>query len=168
MKNNTLNETTLIEVGMAQMKIAFSPNILVTRGLGSCLGIVIYEPHKKMGGLAHVMLPYLEEAKIKGNPTKFVDAAISLMVDELQKKGCLVNNLVAKLFGGAHMFRSVPLESPFGVGTKNIKAAKEKLAYYKIRIAAEDTGSNYGRTIFFDLNTGKVKVKTAFYAEKEI
>lgn len=162
------NNNTLTEVGMAQMKTTSSPDILVTRGLGSCLGIVIYDPYKKTGSLAHTMLPHIEETKIKSNPAKFVDSVISLMVNDLLKKGCLANNLVAKLFGGAHMFSSIPLEGPFGVGTKNIKAAKEKLAYYKIKIIAEDTGSNYGRTIFFDLTTGKVKVKTAFYGEREI
>lgn len=162
------NNAVLIEVGMAQMKISSSPDILVTRGLGSCLGIVIYDPYKKMGALVHTMLPHLEETKIKTNPAKFVDSGISLMVEALQKKGCQINTLVAKLFGGAHMFSSIPLEGPFSVGTQNIKAAKVKLDSYKIKVAAEETMGNYGRTIFLDLKTGKVKVKTAFYGEKEV
>lgn len=162
------NNTNLIEVGMAQMKIASSPSVLVTRGLGSCLGIAIYDPQRKIGGLVHTMLPHIEETRIKSNPAKFVDAAISLMVEKLQKEGSSISNLVAKLFGGAHMFSSIPLEGPFGVGSKNVKAAKEKLVHYKIKLIGEDTGSNYGRSIFFDLDTGKVKIRTAFYGEKEI
>lgn len=162
------DNAVLIEVGMAQMKIASSPVVLVTRGLGSCLGIVIYDSNKKAGGLAHTMLPHIGETKIKSNPVKFVDSAISLIIDQLREKGSKPADLVAKLFGGAHMFTSIPLQGPFTVGTQNIKAAKEKLDYYQIKVAAEDTGSNYGRTISFDLNTGKVKVKTAFYGEKEV
>ncbi len=161
-------DKNLIEVGMAEMKVASSPSVLVTRGLGSCLGIVIYDSTKKIGALAHAMLPSIENAKIKSNPAKFVDSVISLMVDELISKGSEIKNLVAKLFGGAHMFSSIPKNSPFSIGAKNIEVAKEKLARYGIRVVGEDTAGNYGRTIFFDLETGKVTVKTIFYGEKEV
>ncbi len=168
MENNGINNNSTIEIGMAQMKVSSAPCVLITRGLGSCLGIVMYDPKKKIGALAHTMLPLFEEAKIKSNPAKFADAAISLMVERLEKEGCQICNLIAKLFGGAHMFSSIPLEGPFSVGSRNIKSAKEKLDSCKIKLAAEDTGGNYGRTIFFDLRTGKVTVKTAFSGEKEI
>ncbi len=158
----------LIEVGMAEVKVGTSSDVLVTRGLGSCIGIAIYDPRKKIGALVHAMLPSIAEGKTKSNPAKYVDSAVNIMIEELKKKGCQPRELVAKLFGGAHMFSSIPLDSPFNIGSKNIDKAKEVLASHGIKIVEEDTGGNYGRTIFFDLDTGKVKVKTMFQGEREI
>ena len=158
----------IIEVGMADMKISTPPHTLVTRGLGSCVGITLYDPHKKRGGLAHAMLPCFAMAKIKTNPFKFVDSVIPLMFEELKKQGCKMEKLEVKLFGGAHMFSSIPMDSSFNIGAKNIKTAYELLDKYNISVIAEDTGGNYGRTIFFDLSTGKVKVRTIFFGEKEL
>lgn len=157
-----------IEVGMAEMKISSSPHILVTRGLGSCLGITVYDVQKRIGGLAHAMLPCFEMAKIKTNPHKFVDSVVPLMFEELKKHGCKVSDLKVKVFGGAHMFSSIPVNSSFNIGVKNVNAAHEVLSAHNIPVVAEDTGGNYGRTIFFDLAAGKVKVKTIFFGEKEL
>ncbi|MCM8823129.1 MAG: chemotaxis protein CheD [Candidatus Omnitrophica bacterium] len=163
-----VEEIKIIEVGMGEFKISSSPHILVTRGLGSCLGITLYDYTKKIGGLAHPMLPDIDKAQINSNPTRFVNSVIEKMVDELKLRGCSVNSLVAKIFGGAHMFTTVSGNSIFNVGTKNIEKAKESLNNLKIRISAEDVGGNFGRTIEFYLDTGKVKVKTIFYGEKEL
>ena len=158
----------IVEVGMAEMKVAGDDSILVTRGLGSCVGIVIYDPLKKIGALAHAMLPSQSLAKFKTNSAKFVDTVIPLMIEKLKEKGASVNSLKAKLFGGAHMFSSIPPDSAFSIGKRNVEAAKKILASYGIRIVAQDTEGNYGRTIFFDVETGKVKVKTVFLGEKEL
>lgn len=157
-----------IDVGIAEARFSSSPNVLITRGLGSCLGVVIYEPYKKIGGLAHPMLPNFNEAKAKGSPLKFVDYVIPYMIEELKKQGCFTSSLVAKLFGGAHMFSSIPTGSFFDIGARNIDAARAKLDSCKIKIVGEDVGSNYGRTIFFDLDSCKTKVITLFYGEKDV
>jgi len=158
----------IIEVSMAEMKVAGCDSILVTRGLGSCVGIVIYDPFKKVGALAHAMLPSQSLAKFKTNPAKFIDTVIPLMIEKLKEKGASLNNLKAKLFGGAHMFSSIPRESTFSIGKRNVEMAREILTSYGIEIVAEDTQGNYGRTIFFDVETGRVKVKTIFFGEKEL
>ncbi len=165
---NSQGSKVIIEIGIAEMKIGDSPAILVTRGLGSCLGIAIYDSYKKIGALAHPMLPTIKNAKFKSNPFKFVDTAISLMIEELEKRGSLIFNLKAKIFGGAHMFSSIPPDSPLNIGAKNIKIAREEFDRYRIKIIGEDVGGNFGRTIFFDLETGKVKIKTVFRGEKEV
>lgn len=161
-------ERKIIEVGMAGLKIARAPHILLTRGLGSCLGITMYSPIKRIGALAHPMLPDLERTTIKTKPEKFVNSAIALMIEELEKMGCSTPLLKVKLFGGAHMFSAVPSDSLFNIGWKNVEKAKEVLDSLNIKIAAQEVGSNFGRTIALDLNTGKVKVKTIFHGEKEV
>ena len=163
-----MDSEALIEVGMAQMEISVAPYVLVTRGLGSCLGIALYDSSRKVGTLAHAMLSCFSSARIKSNPAKFVDSVIPLMIEEMKKKGCSGVNLKAKLFGGAHMFSSIPVQSSFNVGAKNVKVAHDLFGEYNISIIADETGGNYGRTIFFDLNTGKVRMKTIFFGEKEV
>ena len=126
-----------IEVAMAQMKIDSAPDILVTRGLGSCVGVVLYDPIEKIGGLAHPMLPKREKPNIRSKPFKYVDFVISFMIKELEKKGCKIKSLEAKLFGGAHMFSSLSKISVFNVGIRNIESAKEILGSYNIKIIGE-------------------------------
>jgi len=114
------------------------------------------------------MLPSQSLAKFKTNPAKFVDTVVPLMIEKLKERGASLNNLKAKLFGGAHMFSSIPYSSAFSIGKRNVEAARKILASYGIEIVAEDTQGNHGRTIFFNVETGKVKVKTIFFGEKEL
>jgi len=157
---------TIIEVGMADMKLASSPAVIVTRGLGSCLGIVLYDSFKKLAALAHPMLPKIDEGRVKSNPYKFVDSAIAAMLEELKKRGCQPILLQAKIFGGAHMFSSIPVSSVFNIGARNAEVAKEIFAANNVKLIGEDIGGNSGRTIFVDSATGKVAVKTLFHGEK--
>ncbi|MFC1592420.1 chemotaxis protein CheD [Candidatus Omnitrophota bacterium] len=161
-------EENLIEVCMAQLKLAKAPAIIVTRGLGSCLGITLYDPVKKIGAMAHPMLPDIERAKIKSNPARFVNSVINKMLEELKSEGCLKHRLVAKLFGGAHMFSFIAKDSILNIGEKNIDMAKLLFKQYGIDIAVEELGGNAGRTIEFNLETGKVRVKTISRGEKEV
>lgn len=165
--NSIIMEYEITEVGMGQMKIDYSPAVLVTRGLGSCIGIVIYDGTRKIGGLAHPMLPTRENYTFGIRPFRFVDQVVIYMVEELEKKGCKRYNLEAKLFGGAHMFGIFPKDSIFNVGQRNIQTAKEILASLNIKITAEDVFGGYGRSVYLYLETGKVIVKTFFYGEKE-
>jgi len=161
-------EKNFIEVNMSDMKIARAPDLLVTRGLGSCLGIALYDPTKKIGAIAHPMLPDIDKAKNKSNPARFVNSVINKMLEELRKEGCLKKNLVAKLFGGAHMFSFISQDSILNVGEKNIEMAKSVFQQHGIKITAEELRGNIGRTIVLDLQTGKVRVKTISAGEKEV
>jgi len=165
---NLSREGDIIEVGMAEMKVSSAPSVMITRGLGSCVGITLYDPVKKIGALAHPMLPDIDKAKAKSNPAKFVNSVIDMMVKEFTSKGCRTHSLKAKIFGGGHMFSTIPYDSPFNIGVKNVEKVKEILDSLKIKIVDDDTGGNYGRTIVFDLSTGVVKVKTLFHGEKKL
>jgi chemotaxis protein CheD len=161
-------EENLIEVQMAEMKTGVPPGTLITRGLGSCLGITFYDPVKKFGAMAHAMLPDINIAKIKTNPNRFVNSSIARMLEEFEKKGCLRQRIVAKLFGGAHMFSFINTDSVLNVGQKNIEMALMVLKEANIKIAGQEVGGTFGRTIELDLETGKVLVKTVSFGEKEI
>ncbi|MCM8801412.1 MAG: chemotaxis protein CheD [Candidatus Omnitrophica bacterium] len=168
MEKHLTQEKKIIEVNIAEMKVGFAPDILVTRGLGSCLGIAIYDPLKKIGAIAHPMLPDIDSAKVKSNPYRFVNSAIMKMVEELEKMGGLRSRFVAKIFGGAKMFSSLSQDSILNIGQKNIDMALQVLKDLNIKIAAQDTGGNFGRTVEFDLEDGKTYVNTIFKGKKEI
>ena len=161
-------DNTIIEVQMAQMQLSEAPAILVTRGLGSCLGITFYEPSRKIGSMAHPMLPDVNKAKIKSNPSRFVNSAIALMIEEMEKKGCPKSRIVAKIFGGAHMFSFISTDSVLNVGQKNIEMALAVLKESGIKVIGQEVGGTFGRTIELNLSDGKVLVKTVSWGEKEI
>jgi chemotaxis protein CheD len=161
-------DNTIVEVQMAQMQLAESPAILVTRGLGSCLGITFYDPVKKIGAMAHPMLPDINKAKIKSNPSRFVNSAIALIIEEMEKRGCPKSRLMAKIFGGAHMFSFISTDSVLNVGQKNIEVALAALKETGVKVAGQEVGGTFGRTIELNLADGRVLVKTVSWGEKEV
>lgn len=152
----------LLVVGISDYKISHYPNTIVTYALGSCVGICLYDKQLKIGGLSHIMLP--ESCmfdKKKSNRMKFADTAIVDLIQDLQRLGANRNKLIAKIAGGAQMFEVKSGGNFMGaIGERNVISVKKILNTLRIPLVAQDTGSNYGRTIFFDLNTGIMKVQS--------
>ncbi len=144
----------VIKVRMAEYGLAESPRQLVTIGLGSCVGITLYDSRKKLGGMVHIMLP---ENKKGLKPAKYADTGLPLLVDELKDRGARTSRLEAKIAGGAAMF-SISENSSLNVGERNVKKVKSVLSDMGIDIAGEDIGENYGRTMKFFTESGKVLV----------
>lgn len=159
----------VIKVGMADMKICAPPNGLTTLGLGSCVGVVIYDKKTKISGMVHIMLPDSTKIRNNSNRAKFADTGIMDMIKDMQKKGANKEDMVAKIAGGAQMFAYGSSTSDLmKVGEKNIEAVKSILQELKIKVVAEDVGLNYGRTIIFNAETGDLTVKSVGKEEKII
>ena len=158
----------LIRVGMADYKVGSAPSTIISYGLGSCIGISLYDPQTKVGGLLHIMLPDSTQARPTDNPAKFADTGLPLMLKDVLALGAVKTRLVAKIAGGAQMFACQNATDIMRVGSRNAEAAKKILKDQGIKIIAEDTGGTYGRTVSIDLNTGVYKVKTIDKGEKEI
>lgn len=161
---------TAAHVGMAELVVSKPPAVLVTLGLGSCIGLVVFDQVTKIVGMVHIMLPDSRDAKNLPKPGKFADTAVPLLLDELAKLGATNKaNLRAKMAGGAQMFTMPGKESPmFSVGARNVEATTKMLNAAGIRIVASDTGGNKGRTVEFNTDTMKFTVKTLGAGEKEI
>jgi len=160
-----MNET--IVVGMADYKIGKAPDKLMTIGLGSCVGICIYDLSMQIGGMAHIMLPKFQGKKTE-NPAKYADSCIALMVGELLKLGVNRSRLKAKIAGGASMF-SFTGDSPLlKIGEHNVETVKMEIKKAGIPLIAFDVGGNFGRTIVFDLKTGELLIKTINHGQKVI
>lgn len=158
----------IIKVGMADLNIAKAPDILTTLGLGSCVGIALYDNRAAIIGLAHIMLPSSKQIKNNENKAKFADTAIELLVEDMCKAGSLRSRIVAKIAGGAQMFSFGSNSDIMKIGERNTIATKEVLKELNIPLLAEDTGGNYGRTIEVYPKTGVLLVKTIGYGIKEI
>lgn len=161
-----MSEKKIIKVGMADLNIAEEPSVLATLGLGSCVGITLYDPTIKLGGLAHIMLPDSTQIKNNQNRAKFADTAIELLIEKMIKKGA--THLVAKIAGGAHMFHFQSVDKQTYIGTRNVEAVTKYLAQKGIPLLAQDVGSNYGRSIELHTQTGVLVIKTIEHGRKEI
>ncbi|MCY6483645.1 chemotaxis protein CheD [Clostridium aestuarii] len=157
-----------IRVGIADLNIALPPKKLITVGLGSCVGIAIYDSIRKVGGLAHIMLPDSTQFNKVTNPMKFADLAIPLLMDKMIKKGAVKRNLKAKIAGGASMFNFSDKSLIMDIGNRNSVSVKKVLKEFAIPIIAEDTGGNKGRTMVFSIENGVVQIKTVGKGVKEL
>lgn len=150
----------MIKVGMADLNICHSPDAITTLGLGSCVGVVLYDEGRKIAGMVHVMLPDSTKVRQNQNKAKFADTGIDLLIEMLQKEGAVKSALTAKIAGGAQMFAFNSNNDMLRVGERNVEAVKTKLNSIGIRILAEDTGLNYGRTVEFYPETGDFVIKS--------
>jgi chemotaxis protein CheD len=154
-----------ISVGIADLQIARAPAVLVSYGLGSCIGIALYDPYRKIGGLAHVMLPAQADGKRTEDSLKYADTAVEATVSRMLEAGCARGALLAKMAGGADMFPARDAQDPNGparprIGERNAQAVRAKLEEMGIPLVAEDVGGNYGRTVELDPATGDLRVRS--------
>lgn len=149
----------MVKVGMADLNICHAPDAITTLGLGSCVGVALYDKTKKIGGLVHVMLPDSTKVTQNQNRAKFADTGIVWLVEMMKKEGVSPALLTAKIAGGAQMFAFKSNNEMLRVGDRNVEAVKATLARLRIPILAQDTGLNYGRTVEFYPETGNYVIK---------
>jgi chemotaxis protein CheD len=157
----------VIYVGIAEMRVAKSPLILSTLGLGSCVGATLFDPQLQIGGLVHILLPS-SNGEPPGNRAKYADSGIPELVEQLISMGARRSALVAKIAGGANMFSSAGSGNVFIIGQRNVEACLSALKEQKIRLVSSDTGGNYGRTIELNTENGQLLIKTIGHGTKYI
>jgi chemotaxis protein CheD len=162
-------EGTLVKVGMADLNIARDGAVLKTTGLGSCVGLALFDPHLRLGGMVHIMLPASDIAR-EGqlNIAKYADTAIPELLDRMKSQGAVTGRLVAKMAGGAQMFAFVGGSDTMRIGPRNVEATRQALENYRIPLVAEDTGGNYGRTVELNSQTGVFTIRSVQFGVKEI
>lgn len=158
----------VIKVGMADLKVAKAPDSLITLGLGSCIGLTLYDPALKLGGMVHYMLPDSTKLKNNQNIAKFGDTGIKELYRLMVAQGASPRRMVAKIAGGAKMFEVSGLSNVGHVGERNAEEAKIMLKELKIPLIAEDTGLNYGRTVELNCETGEFHIKAVGKSSKII
>lgn len=152
-----MNKDTVVSI--SDMKIVKIPDRLVTYALGSCVGICLIDSMAQVAGMLHVLLP-TNNTNDKSNLFKYADTGIIEMIRQMERMGALRIRMTAKIAGGAKMFEIRNTANGTDIGNRNVTATKEALKKLNIKLIAEDTGSNYGRTITFDSSNGSLEIKT--------
>ena len=148
-----------IRVHVADFAVATSGTIS-TIGLGSCVAIILHDPVAKVGGLAHVLLPTESMSRDRSNPAKFPATVLPILVGKMTTLGAIEQRMRAKIVGGASMFSNLIPAGGINIGERNVIAVREVLAVAKIPIVAEDTGSDYGRSVYLNVANGAVEVRS--------
>lgn len=155
-------------VGIADMKVSNDPeDLLITYSLGSCIGLVVWEPLAKVGGLLHYMLPQvkLDEEKARKKPYMFANIAIPLLFKETYKLGAKKNNLVVKAYGGSQLLDSAGI---FNIGKRNYQIMRLMFQKNNIQIDGEDIGGSVNRTVSLEIGTGRTILKVSGRGEVEV
>lgn len=155
-----------VHVGVGEIAIARFPQVLVTSALGSCVGVALWDPFTLNGGLAHVMLPREAESGKGGPATRFADEGLRCLADLMSDAGSPSRRLIAKIAGGASMFRSDAAAT--SVGERNIEAVRQELARLKISLRAEDVGGTHARTVELHLDSGTLVVRSYAFGTKDL
>lgn len=158
----------VVKVGMADLNVCTPPNSITTLGLGSCVGVILYDPIKKISGMVHVMLPDSTKINNNENKAKFADTGIKELLNRILKMGASKPAIIAKIAGGAQMIAFSSNNDMLRVGDRNVEATKKILRELSIPLVAEDTGDSYGRTIEFFPETGELKIRAVGKTQKSI
>lgn len=156
-----------LTIGIGDFKVCKKPDVLVTYALGSCVGICLLDPQTGIAGLSHIMLPDSKTA-VNGSaaPMRYADTAIPMMIKQMESMGASASRLRSKIAGGATMFAIQ--SDKFNIGERNIAAVKKVLSDLRIPIIAEDTGDNFGRTVYYYPETGAMEVRSTAKGNKTL
>ena len=146
-------------VGIGQLAVCHSPEQLSCLGLGSCVAVILYDPHTRVGGIVHVLLPKAPQ-KVDVEE-KYADTGTRKLVRQMTVNGAAKERIVAKLVGGAQMFKNLNVQFA-NIGRFNVLETRKTLRESSIRIVAEDVEGDRGRSAILDSATGHVTVKKVF------
>ncbi len=148
-------------VRVADWAVEAGDVVLVTLGLGSCVAMVLYDPVSRTGGLAHLLLPSPSLARDQSNPGRFPETVLPLLLGRMVATGAERDRITARLVGGASMFGSSSgTPGPLAMGERNVVSARQVLAAAQVPVVGEDVLKNYGRSVYFFLDDGRIEVRT--------
>ncbi len=146
-------------VSLGERRVGKSDGMFAVLGLGSCIVIVLYDPASSVGGMSHVLLPDPSYHDNSARCWRYATTAIPSLVDEVVSVGASQTRLTARLVGGASMFGELLPRGEPNIGERNIEAARSTLEKVGVPIVGEDVGGDYGRSVYFKLSDGRVRVK---------
>ena len=149
-----------VRIKVADYAVRQGAHVLTTIGLGSCVAIALYDRDTQVGALAHILLPNQAMSRETANPAKFPETIVPRMLEEMRALGTHNGRVSAKIVGGASMFGQLVSNTGINVGERNVGATRDALAAAGVPIIAEDTGLDYGRSVYFHLADGRLEVRS--------
>ena len=144
---------------VADFAVGKGGGVISTIGLGSCVAIAIYDKQTRVGGMAHVLLPSEGLSRDKDNRAKFPGTAVPLLLEEMKKLGAR-GPYTAKIAGGSSMFGALLPSGGINMGERNVLSSRQALSEAGIPLAAQDVGGDYGRSVYFHLDDGRMLVRS--------
>ncbi len=154
-----------VHVNVAESAVRLGAGVLSAVGLGSCVAIMLYDRSTRVGAMAHVLLPHAALSRTPGGAAKYAGSAVAHLLLEMRALAP-VHAPVALLAGGASMFASLLKGGGINMGDRNVTAARRALDAAGVTIAGEDVGGEHGRSVFFDVATGTVRVVSIQHGER--
>lgn len=155
-------------VRVADLRVGVAGDVLITQGLGSCVAILLHDASARVGGLAHVLLPSPALARPDGNPAKFPQSAIPRLLELMLADGAQSQRISARLAGGASMFAALAPPGTVQMGERNLVAARQVLRNHGVPLVGEAVGGDFGRTVRFDVDDGRVEVITVAHGVQHL
>jgi chemotaxis protein CheD len=140
--------------------------LLITLGLGSCVAVALYDAEVRAGGLAHILLPSQTLSRDRQAPAKFPETGVPFLVERTVELGASLRRLRARLVGGAAMFATTGQPGVAAIGERNVQATVEALGRAGVPVVAQDTGADYGRSVYFFLESGRLEVRSYAHGVK--
>ena len=147
-------------VSVADWAVDRGDAVLVTEGLGSCVAVAVHDAGTGIGGLAHLLLPSLSLSADREKPAKFPETGVPFLVERVRELGAASGRLRARLVGGASMFANLQTPGVASIGERNILATRDALVRAGVPVVGEDTGGDYGRSVYFHLESGRLEVRS--------
>jgi len=161
-----------VHVNVGEAAVLRERGVLASVGLGSCVAIVLYDREARVGGLAHVLLPHEALSRTVGKPAKFATTAVAHLLTMMrdlvraERAGIIVGAPEARIVGGASMFAALLNGGGINMGERNVVATRRALVAAGVPLVAEDTGGDFGRSVYFDVATGEVRVTSIRHGER--
>ena len=150
-----------IMIRPVQLAVSGEDTVLTSLALGSSLAVCMYDVNRHIGGMVHTLLPHMPEKEAaESNILRYVDTSVQALYEAMVKQGADASGIRAKLAGGARMFSFASREKYREIGRENVECARRKLQELNIPVISEDTGDNYGRSIYFYIDDGKLEIET--------
>lgn len=154
-----------VHVNVAESATRIGKGIMSAVGLGSCVALMLYDRAARVGAMAHILLPHEALSRVPGGAAKYGSSAVPHLLQSMRALA-VIGAPVASLVGGASMFATLLKVGGINMGERNVDAVRRALAIAGIAIEAEDVGGEYGRSIFFDVATGQVRVVSIQHGER--
>jgi chemotaxis protein CheD len=148
---------------MGEICVAVESDVVIScLGIGSCIALCMFDPVKKVGGMAHIVLPECPKSEVPKLPGKFANTAIPEMLGKLTQLGAAKSRLIVKLVGGAQMIQAEGFGMMMQMGQRNQEMTRRALKEAGLSIASEDVGGSQGRSVWLYIDSGRVVTKTAY------
>ena len=157
-----------ISVGLGEIKISDNVNdVLIAYGLGSCLGIGMYDPQANLAGMLHAVLPSHSNGRGERS-AKYVDSGLEIMLDLMKKNGGSLYRVQVRMAGGANMLQAPGFGNSFDIGARNIDSALDFFKKRKIKLLAKEVGGHHGRTVRLYVANGRMTMRSMGQQEVDL